>query len=64
MTMQITQRRMLPTLTILLFIFNHTAFLQSNVLGQSEKADQNRIKRIAGLLPEKPAGFGLPIGNR
>ncbi|MFH1718665.1 MAG: heparinase II/III family protein, partial [Planctomycetota bacterium] len=46
------------------FIFNHTAFLQSNVLGQSEKADQNRIKRIAGLLPEKPAGFGLPIGNR
>jgi len=64
MTYQTSQRRTLSTLTILLFILNCTAVLQSITFGQDDGIDNSRIIQIAALLPAKPAGFGLPISNR
>ena len=37
---------------------------QETALGAAGTIDQNRIKYIAMLLPEKPAGFGSPISDR
>jgi len=63
MTNQTSQRRTLSTLTILL-ILNCTALLQSIAFGQGDDIDDSRIKRIAALMPGRPAGFGLPISDR
>ncbi|MCP4611384.1 MAG: heparinase [Planctomycetes bacterium] len=37
---------------------------QGIVLGATGPIDQNRIKYITALLPEKPVGFGSPISDR
>jgi hypothetical protein len=53
----------LLTLTALLFVSGIVISLQSTALAV-EEIDENRIREISTLLPEKPAGFGLPIGER
>ncbi len=57
------QYKKLRTFTILFIVFNFTVFVKSTI-GQDGDIDVSRIKQIAGLLPEKPAGFGLPISHR
>ncbi|MBW7991196.1 MAG: heparinase [Planctomycetes bacterium] len=39
-------------------------FSQGTALGAAGTIDQNRIKYITTLLPEKPVGFGSPISDR
>ncbi len=48
----------------LLLICVYTTLPQSIALGATEGIDQNRIKEIAEMLDEKPAGFGRPITDR
>jgi hypothetical protein len=51
-------------MTTPLFIAVLAILPQNTALGAAEKIDQNRISRVAALLPKKPAGFGLPITER
>ena len=54
----------LPILTNLLFILGFAILPHSIVFAAAGEVDQTRIKDIAMLLSEKPAGFGLPITQR
>ena len=58
MIKRMVSRQVSAILTALLLICGHTALVAG------EEIDQNRIKSIAALLPEKPAGFGVPITDR
>jgi len=63
MLTQTKGRPPLPAGATLLFLGACVMFLQDAVLTGAE-VDQNRTEQIAALLSEKPAGFGLPIGDR
>ena len=39
------------------------SFLHPALAGQ-ERVEKNRVKQIAGLLTQRPGGFGEPVGNR
>jgi len=54
----------LPILTNLLFIFGFAILPHSIAFAAVGEVDQARIKDIAMLLSEKPAGFGTPITER
>ena len=64
MTRRMSRQPCLLTLTALLFVSGIVMSLQSTALAAVEEIDENRIREITPLLPEKPAGFGLPIGER
>ncbi len=51
-------------LTALLVVPAYVMSLQSTALAAVGEVDENRIKTIAAQLSGKPAGFGLPVGNR
>jgi len=51
-------------LTTLLFICTYKILPESIALAAKEELDQGRIKEIAEMLEEKPAGFGRPITER
>jgi len=53
----------LPILATLLFVAVNVIF-ETTALGLIGEIDENRIDEISQLLSEKPAGFGLPIGER
>jgi hypothetical protein len=55
---------LLPLLTIMLFIFGFSVMPQSIALAAVGEVDQTRVKKIASLLSEKPAGFGRTITER
>jgi len=55
---------MLSSLLTLILIPCSISLLPQTALGAAETIDQNRIKYITELLPEKPAGFGVPITDR
>lgn len=55
---------LLLPLTTLLFIAGFLILPQGVALASLEETDEKRIERIATLLAEKPAGFGLPITER
>ncbi len=64
MTRRMSRQPCLLTLTALLFVSGLVMSLQGTALAAIEKIDENRIREISPLLREKPAGFGLPIGER
>jgi len=51
-------------LMAVVFIGGYVMSFQSNAWAGQERVDENRIKQIAAILADKPAGFGLPITNR
>jgi len=59
-----TKWPMLSSLVTLIIIPCSINLSQRAALGAGETIDQNRIKYITALLPEKPAGFGSPITDR
>ena len=64
MTRRMSRLPCLLTLTALLFVSGIVMSFQSTALAAVEEIDENRIREISPLLSEKPAGFGLPIGER
>ena len=52
------------TLTTLLVVSAYVMYLQGVTLAAVEEIDGNSIRQISPLLSGKPAGFGLPIGER
>ena len=64
MTIRILRQPSLLTLTALLFVSGIVMYLPSTALAVVEEIDENRIREISPLLSEKPAGFGLSIGER
>ena len=64
MTRQMTKWPILSSLVTLILIPGSITLSQRTVLGAVETIDQNRIKYITTLLPEKPTGFGSPIADR
>ena len=64
MMKQIVKRLFWIVLTALLVVPAYVMSLQSTAMAAVGEVDENRIETIAAQLPERPAGFGLPIGNR
>ncbi len=64
MTRKMTKWPMFSSLVTLIIIPCSINLSQRAALGAGETIDQNRIKYITTLLPEKPAGFGSPIAVR
>ncbi|MHC4640674.1 MAG: heparinase II/III family protein [Planctomycetota bacterium] len=64
MTGQTLKWPFLPLLTIMLFICGYAILPHSIAFAAVGEVDQARIKEIASLLSEKPAGFGTPITER
>jgi len=64
MTRRMSRLPCLLTFTALLFVSGIVMSLQGTALAAVEEIDENRIREISSLLSEKPAGFGLPIGER
>ena len=64
MMKQIVKRPFWIVLTALLVVPAYVMSLQSTAMAAVGEVDENRIETIAAQLPERPAGFGLPIGNR
>ena len=64
MMKQIVKRPFWIVLTALLVVPAYVMSIQSTALAAVGEVDENRIETIAAQLPERPAGFGLPIGNR
>jgi len=64
MMKQIVKRPLWITLTALLVAPAYVMSLQSTALAVVGEVDENRIETIAAQLSGKPAGFGMPIGNR
>jgi hypothetical protein len=50
--------------TTILIVLTYLKSVQSVTFAAVGELDENRIKMIASQLSEKPAGFGLPIGER
>ena len=50
--------------TTLFIILAYLVVVQSVTFGAVGELDENRIREISQLLSNKPAGFGLPIGER
>lgn len=63
MTTRTTGRPPLRSATTLVFLWICVMLFQCPMLTGAE-VDENRTEQIAALLSEKPAGFGLPIGDR
>jgi hypothetical protein len=63
MTVRMFKQPYLLTLTTLLFVAVNV-ITETTALGLVGEIDENRIHEISLLLSEKPAGFGLPIGER
>ena len=63
MTMRILRKPYLITLTAFLFV-SGSVMSETTVLGSVGEIDEKRIHEISMMLSEKPAGFGLPIGER
>jgi len=61
---QMTNRSMFFSVATLSLILSCLIFSQGSALGAADIIDQNRIKYISTLLPEKPVGFGSPISDR
>ena len=51
-------------LTIILLLCGGLEPLETTTPAAAQEIDAKRVAEIAALLPEKPAGFGVPIGNR
>ena len=64
MIRQIVKQPFWITLTTLLVIPAYVMSVRNLTLAAAGEVDENRIETIAGQLSGKPAGFGLPIGNR
>ncbi len=64
MMKQMAKRPFWITLTTLLIVPAFVISIQSVTLAAVGEVDENRIETIAAQLSEKPAGFGLPVGNR
>jgi len=63
MTMRILRKTYLITLTAFLFV-SGSVMSETRALGSVGEIDEKRIHEISLMLSEKPAGFGLPIGER
>ena len=61
---QMAKRPFWFTLITLLVISAYMMFVQGVTFAAVGEVDENRIETIAAQLSGKPAGFGLPIGNR
>ncbi len=61
---QMTNCSMFFFAVTLSLILSCISISQGTALGASDTNDQNRIKYLATLLAEKPAGFGSPISDR
>lgn len=64
MMKQIVKRPFGIVLTTFLVVPAFVMSLQGVTLAAVGEVDENRIETIAAQLSEKPAGFGLPVGNR
>jgi hypothetical protein len=63
-TMPATRQPSFHILTVLFIASAFTALSQNVTAAGVERTDPNRIDYIAGLLAEKPTGFGSPITDR
>jgi len=61
---QILKSSLWSILIAFFVVLGSMPLFQNVVWAEAEGIDQNRIKDIALLLSEKPAGFGLPITER
>ena len=52
------------TVMTILLIGGYVMSFQNVASAGEERIDENRVKQIAALLADKPAGFGVPISNR
>jgi len=59
-----SSRLFLFTFIAMLLIGHSNVFFENAALAGEGGVEENRIKQIAALLAEKPAGFGAPMGNR
>ena len=64
MMKQMAKRPFWITLTALLVVPAFVMSVRGVTLAAAGEVDENRIETIAARLSGKPAGFGLPIGNR
>ncbi len=64
MMKHIVKRPFWITLTTLLVVPAFVMSVQGVTFAAVNEVDENRIETIAAQLSGKPAGFGLPIGNR
>jgi hypothetical protein len=64
MTESNAKHRPLFTLTTILLVCGSVELLEKATPAAAQEIDNKRVAEIAGLLSEKPAGFGVPIGNR
>ena len=64
MNIRILRQPCLLAFTALLFVSGSVTSLQCTPLVVVEDIAENRIREISPMLSEKPAGFGLPIGER
>ncbi|MHC4656873.1 MAG: heparinase II/III family protein [Planctomycetota bacterium] len=53
-----------PILIAFFLVLGSMPLFQNVVLAEAEGIDQDHIKDITDMLPEKPAGFGTPITQR
>ena len=61
---QILKSSLWSILIAFFLVLGSMPLFQNVVWAEAEGIDQNRIKDIINMLPEKPAGFGTPITER
>jgi hypothetical protein len=64
MTESNAKHRPLFALTTILLVCGSVELLEKATPAAAQEIDKSRVAEIAGLLSEKPAGFGVPIGSR
>jgi len=62
--MKLTPKLKIWSLLLTIFVIPVCGLVQNEVQAKAEEIDQARVKEIAVMLLEKPAGFGRPITDR
>ncbi|HUV65260.1 MAG TPA: heparinase II/III family protein [Sedimentisphaerales bacterium] len=64
MTESNARRRSLSALMTILLVCGAAELPDKTATATAQELNSKRVAEIAGMLNEKPAGFGVPIGNR
>jgi len=64
MTKSNVKHRPLLAPTTIVLVCGCVGLLEKMAPAAAQEIDKSRVAEVAGLLSEKPAGFGVPIGNR
>jgi hypothetical protein len=62
--MKLTPKSKIWSLLLSIFVIPVSGLVQNEVQAKAEEIDQARVKEIAVMLSDKPAGFGAPITER